>query len=284
MKVYRHWARDNTLVRAPGKEWNIVCFGSSKESFQEAAQDARTRVERLKSAILTGRRPDSYEYSDRPLREELKREIHQDGKLTAVITRNRYGALVLNTEKVMFIDIDVVPEGHRKGPSLFFRLFGKKAKWELKLEKRWKDSMDGLRVNAERQGIGMRIYRTPNGYRCLVTSRTFEPTSDETRAIMEEFGSDRLYIKLCRVQECFRARLTPKPFRIRLWNPPSRFPWMDPHREQAYRDWEQRYEGMIVDYSACTFLEHCGDLFVKDDIGEIVGIHDAIACTGNPIA
>ena len=56
-------------------------------------------------------------------------------------------------------------------------------------------------------GFGFRIYRTRAGFRLLVTSGTFDPSAAETLALLKEFGSDPLYIRLCKAQECFRARL-----------------------------------------------------------------------------
>ena len=45
------------------------------------------------------------------------------GEAAAVITRNSYGCLVLNTVRAMFVDIDL-PEPKPSG-GLFKRLFGK---------------------------------------------------------------------------------------------------------------------------------------------------------------
>ncbi len=54
-------------------------------------------------------------YLDRPMREPVLREVKKDnGELAAVVTRNSYGCLVLNTARVMFVDVDLPelkPEG-----------------------------------------------------------------------------------------------------------------------------------------------------------------------------
>ena len=124
MKVYRYWARGSVDVPVRGQVWHIVCFGSSNESLEEASENARVNGERIKGAIMTGREPGGYGYTDRPMREELIREVHQGDELVAVITRNNYGALVLCTADVMFIDVDVVPESFiLSGPGFFARLF-----------------------------------------------------------------------------------------------------------------------------------------------------------------
>lgn len=285
MRIYKYWARDSIRVPMRGQVWNIACFGSSNESQEDAARNARLRGESVKKAIMSGKQLGSYSYTDRPLREELKREVRQGDELVAVITRNSYGALVLNTARVMFIDIDVVPE-HKMfwGPPLLTRLMFWKAKrvWDPVADK--PEVLEGIRRKVRMYGLGMRVYRTPCGYRGLVTSHTFDPTSDETQALLTEFGSDQLYIKMCRAQECFRARLTPKPYRMGRSNPPYRFPWITDERMREHREWERDYEGWCADYSACYLVDHFGTLDREKDIWDIVRIHDAVSCTGGKLA
>ena len=45
-----------------------------------------------------------------------------------MVTRNGYGSAVLNTERVMFVDIDFPENAADAGKSLFKGLFGRKAK------------------------------------------------------------------------------------------------------------------------------------------------------------
>jgi len=284
MRTYKYWAKWSTSVDTPSGKWLLSHFGSSNESAEDAARDARLKVERVKELVLGGGRADSYEYSDRPLREEVKREIYQHDELAAVITRNSYGSLVLNTARVMFIDIDTAPEdGVGVGPGFLGRLIGKRPTAQSKAAGSY-IHIDEFRRKAEAHGVGMRVYRTPNGYRCLVTDRLFDPVSEEAFALLRAFGSDELYVRLCRVQECFRARLTPKPWRIDMVAPRSHYPWAERELELEHREWERDYERRIQAYSACSFLGHCGNEAVMDDIAEIVKIHDALACTGKPLA
>ncbi len=285
MRIYRYWAKDGVQVPVEGRVWNIACFGASNESMDAAVENARLRAEEVSGRLTTGQRLVSYEYTDRPLREEIKREIHQGGELIAVITRNSYGALVLNTANVMFIDIDF---GYERFGSvlkdLLHRLMGRPPPSEALRAAAHESRMGAIRENARLYGLGMRVYKTPYGYRCLVTSHTFDPASDEAVSILEAFGSDRLYVKLCRAQECFRARLTPKPYRMRFWNPAYRYPWLDPQRELAHREWERHYEEKSARYSACAFIEHAGSSSIMKEVRDIVDLHDSIACTGHALA
>jgi hypothetical protein len=55
-------------------------------------------------------------------------------------------------------------------------------------------------------------------------------------------GSDPLYSRLTAKQECFLARLTPKPLRCGCKRPSSLYPWDTPDQERAYRCWQAKYE------------------------------------------
>ena len=60
------------------------------------------------------------------------------------------------------------------------------------------------------------LYETPNGVRVLALHRTFQPRSDEVTRLFSELGADPAYSRLCRLQACFRTRVSPKPWRIGL--------------------------------------------------------------------
>ncbi|MDR3299937.1 MAG: hypothetical protein LBU43_08040, partial [Candidatus Accumulibacter sp.] len=59
-----------------------------------------------------------------------------------------------------------------------------------------------------------RIYRTPMGLRVLVTHRPFNPSEPEVEQCFKAFDSDRMYQLMCLKQQCFRARVSAKPWRI----------------------------------------------------------------------
>jgi hypothetical protein len=84
------------------------------------------------------------------------------------------------------------------------------------------------------------------------------PESTESRHLLEQFGADALYQKLCRTQECYRARLTPKFWRLGADGPPNRFPWEMPEHEQTYREWLVSYEKLCEASATCRFIEQTG--------------------------
>jgi hypothetical protein len=98
-------------------------------------------------------------------------------------------------------------------------------------------------------------------------------------------GSDPLYKRLCRVQECFRARLTPKFWRCGAPRPPSRFPWTSAAEESAMRAWEAEYHDCSQSYAVCELIDAIGNDRVHREAAAIVRLHDEMTCSeGLPLA
>ena len=136
---------------------------------------------------------------------------------------------------------------------------------------------------AQDPGRGLRVYRTRGGLRCLVTDLPQDPAVPQSEAILRSFGCDPHYLRLCTAQECFRARLTPKPWRCRLAKPPGRYPWDDPEEESRCRQWEQRYQAAIAGCAACRMITSFGNPHIHPDIQPVVALHDELAC-GDDVA
>jgi hypothetical protein len=96
------------------------------------------------------------------------------------------------------------------------------------------------------------------------------------KRILEELESDPLYRRLCESQECFRARLTPKPWRISIENPPARFPFADTNEETNYRRWLEDYEQKQSEYSTCHFIEQLGSGKTHPALEPFVKLHDEL--------
>ena len=272
MKFFRYWAA--ATAKPDGLDHPVHCFGGSNTSLEEARQNAEAVARRTASAIVSGSPPVGYGYLDRPLREEVV-EVVPPGEEppAAVITRNGYGALVLNTARVLFADIDYEP------PGCLVSLFSRgRAKDDAEILERIRD------IAAEGE-LGLRIYRTANGFRVMVTNREFEPNSEEAVDLLSMFGSDPMYIKLCRAQESFRARLTPKFWRCDIRRPPPRIPWENEAQEQAYRRWEAEYEKKCEPYTTCALIGSFGEEKVHSAVEPVIAIHDQYACRGDlPLA
>ncbi|MCI0550821.1 MAG: hypothetical protein L0287_07695 [Anaerolineae bacterium] len=124
----------------------------------------------------------------------------------SAITRNRYGAQVLNAENLMILDIDK--------PRATGGLFKKKDTRPPK--DHIFDMVRNLAASAKYKDYGFRTYETYQGARVIVLGKSFDPRNSETRRMMDEFNCDPLYTTLCNKQGCFRARLTPKPYRMKM--------------------------------------------------------------------
>jgi hypothetical protein len=94
-------------------------------------------------------------------------------------------------------------------------------------------------------------------------------------ALFEALQSDWLYRRLTKKQECFRARLTPKPWRCACPRPPNRYPWENDAAEQRYRQWEQQYREKASAYAVCRLLNVFGSASSVGESLEITEIHDA---------
>lgn len=275
MKIPKYWAR--TLYEGKdqtGKEHKFVASGWSFASIQEAQSQASARAKRMFELITTGRKPERYEYHDRPIREERLREIHDRDTQIAVITRNRYGALVLNCTNVLFADVDFP---HPEPLGFFDRIL---LMFSRKRREAARTTTVGFKIKeveewaARNPDHSFRLYRTKEGLRLLFTDRLYSPTGDETARILSELKTDPMYVTLTRKQECFRARLTSKPWRCGISNPPNSFPWEGPEGEAEYRKWEDAYSLRDAGFKVCELIREFGFPADIESLKTIVDIHD----------
>ncbi len=282
MKLARYWTRQEGEATAPGGERiRVVSRGWSNESLEAAAAVARGVARKVAERIASGQTAGQrYGYGDRPLPEPVLREFRNGGDTpSAVVTRNSYGSLVLNARDLMFVDID------RESPpkqvaeiaqNLIFGLrsiFGKPAAPAPPPPPPMDPVVAGIRGVAERNGLGVRVYKTAAGYRVLITSAPFEAGSGQSESLLQQFGSDPLYLKLCRTQESFRARLTPKPWRCGLRLPPVSFPFETGEAEARFRDWEQKYTASIARFATCRYLGSFGS-GMNSGFADLIEYHD----------
>jgi len=288
MKIPRYWTSarvdgQGQPVEGPGPEADTFsACGWSDVSEADALEQAIERARRVAAHFGPHRRGtgrsageeprDWYAYGDRPVREPI---VDRDDDAGWIITRNAYGALVLNTDRAMFIDIDVPRSGRPGRGGLLGSLFGGRSKQpatpapDVTVRGRIAEVVTTL------DGMSVRLYRTAAGFRGVVTSETCDPNTDLARQTMEAFGADPAYVRLCALQESFRARLTPKPWRCRgLAAPEDRFPFGGDAAARRFARWLERYERAVPDYAVCTLAEDLGPGHVAPAIRPIVDLHD----------
>lgn len=314
--IPRHWAAVRETHTFPGQgPFALTIHGSSDVSVEDARRDARERMDALVAAGGPEQEHDSglEYYPSRRLPEELLEEVHgEDGTLIAAVTRNRYGAAVLNTDALLISDVDLPQEDvgrsrSRRGragkrPGLLSRLFGGGAKHDAEGESSANGSAaDGNhdaaalpdelggpgsgergRVHAElltsirdfgarHPELGVRTYRTRHGFRLLVSGADAHPASEQARALMAEVRSDPLYMLLCRVHDTYRARLTPKPWRVEV----DRFESLGTRAatDPEHRDWVRRYRDASAQVAVCRLLEVTGPAPSAEE-QRIIDLHD----------
>jgi len=256
MKIYKHWATEKQKILIDGAEQEITCYGGSNLSVEDALTRAREKAEKIQRKIAGEKHLfDEYEA-------EIREEILQIIDDHSVITRNRYGARVLNTENLMILDID-------KPRSSFGDLFRKKDGQSNKT--RIFDSVKKLAATPKYKEYGYRIYETYQGARVIVLGKDFDPRDRATRHMMDEFNCDPLYSTLCIKQGCYRARLTPKPYRMKMRAYKVRFPGDGVDSE--FQQWLAKYEWESRNFNVCKLIEQIG---TNHSLNEVIRLHDEI--------
>jgi len=325
MIVPQYWAEGRIQHKKAGKQVTVRRFGWSDESQESAQEMADARTEDALRRILSGEKLNrtepktSYAADGVPIREEI---VERGGE--NILTRNSYGALCINTPDVFFIDVDY--SEHRPFRYLTRAIFliliiaafaffwderevvgfagvafgaaitapfiaGAIRKTHLKIkgghERLAMEKVD--RFVATRPGWNLRIYRTPNGLRLLAAHRKFEPSDPEVAECFEALASDPIYRLMCLKQQCFRARVSPKPWRIGLADHlrprPGVWP-VKPEHMPARREWIARYEEASKAFSSCAFLETKGNGPVDPGVVPVMEWHDELcrAESGLPTA
>lgn len=112
--------------------------------------------------------------------------------------------------------------------------------------------------------LSFRVYETAGGLRAIETSRSWDPTDYHTKRIMKSVSADPLYIALCKSQECFRARLTPKPWRL--------FDYIDYDDFTTGNEWLKSTEESEV--GVCKLLKVIGSEEIDSKFKDLITYHD----------
>ncbi len=278
MKFYRYWVRKSGTIRHDdGREQCIQVCGGSNDSPEAASADADARIARVQARVLTKTRTAADAEYEQPIREEVVTELTPHD----VVTRNWYGALVLNTDSLIFVDIDYDKTVPRR--RWWQLIFGRKAPEPEELAQR---VLHAVRQTAQQPGYCdcmIRVYRTRAGLRLLVAGLECKPGSSAFEQLMCDFQADPLYALLCDKQGCTRARLTPKPYRIRQRGLRHMWP-CTPEEVEKQAVWRTEYEKRSRSYAVCHFVESLGKECLTDS--PVIAYHDeqTSAHTNLPLA
>jgi hypothetical protein len=253
MKLYRFWQLEKCRIFVDGEEKEVKIYGGSNLSLEDAARNARDKAEKITRKI-EGDDEAFFDY-EVEIREEILEEVRSD----AVVTRNRYGARVLNVEKMLIMDIDQ--------PQLSFGDIFRRRTPEQNKAKIFE--MVRKLATTKYSALGFRVYETFQGARVIVLGRDFDPRESETIRMMKEFNCDPLYTMLCTRQACFRARLTPKPARMKMRG--HKFVFPREGNDAKTEQWLAEYESAGQNFSVCKFIEEVGSSQFFDSV---VRLHD----------
>ena len=262
MKIYKYWTVEKRKILIDGTQQEINCYGGSNISIEDARLRAKEKAEKIQRKIAGEKNVfDRYEA-------EIREEILQLIDDHAAITRNRYGAQVLNAENLMILDIDKPKPAAGGGLGGLFK---------KKNSRPPKEQIFEMVRNLARTKYGdhtFRTYETYQGARVIVLGGHFDPRDQGTKKMMDEFNCDPLYTTLCNKQGCFRARLTPKPYRMKMSPYKVNFP-RDSGKgvDTEFQRWLAEYERESRNYTVCKFIEQIG---TSQDMSEVVRLHDQI--------
>jgi hypothetical protein len=286
MHFPKHWAFQVWERPAPdGRPFGWNAWGWSDTSLEDARALALQRAQKAAESF-TGVRRDRQLYegyvSDRPLREPVLRTLATGAPdAQAVITRNSYGCDVLNTDRVVFVDVDV-PEADAGG--MFGTLFGGAKKREAARIRAEAEKIRQLEDWQHRHATeAFRVYRTAAGLRYLLVSSLHAPDEPLVEDLLAHTGADDNYRRLCRQQKSFRARLTPKPWRCGVDKPPHRFPFVDDEQANAMKKWLIQYQTAAAEHAVCLHLMTLGAASVAPAVHPVLHEHDRLTRIESPL-
>lgn len=287
---------------------------SDNDAQQNADQRAAQAMAQIVAGEKILRREPKIPYNGAdgvPIREEIIKHCRD-----SVITRNSYGALCINTPDVLFADVDFAENPGVVYYAIAFVLLALVATVAaLYLDSR--EALSSLLIGGLVLGVmvlvvplagvlsalaarilgdsrkrafkriarfseqnpdwHLRVYRTPAGFRILVMHDTFDPVADDTNRFFQALASDPIYVRMCKNQRCFRARLTPKPWRIGIeahMKPrPGVWP-VNPARVADRNKWIAHYERVARNYAACRFEQQLGSHTVNAKATYVKQVHD----------
>jgi hypothetical protein len=312
MIIPSYWAEAKLKTKQNARDITVHRFGWSELDQDDAQRNAEVRVQAALSAIENGEKLAWREYKvpyngadGVPIREEVIKRYDD-----CVLTRNSYGAVCLNVEDVVFADLDFEDEGGtalklfcgififisiflganfflNAVASLIVALFSTLALW-LPLahllffigqkfsgnpEQRARRRVDDfIKKNPEWL---LRLYRTPAGFRVLVMHRKFHAHDSEVKALFQALNTDPVYMRMCERQVCFRARVSPKPWRIGMSKHIGPGVWPVKTDYLARRAaWVSEYDSIAQRYAACRFVTELGNGRSDSAIDAVRRLHD----------
>ncbi|SMF46665.1 hypothetical protein SAMN02745866_02986 [Alteromonadaceae bacterium Bs31] len=239
MKYFQYWIEDKHSIRIDGQLKEIKLLVGSNSSIDDAKHEALLRAKEIEARISKRRPKGEYEAGVREFVSEIL-------DASNIVTVCRYGASILNTDQYTVLDLD---DYAKSIWDVFKPLKGlsKKERIIFKFE-------EFLSKNPE-IGSDFRIYETANGIR-VIGKKYLDPTDRKYSRLMSKLNVDWLYLILSRKQQCYRARLTPKPYRLGIKTIKVHTPLVC--KTQAYKNWSIMYDDAALNYTVAKYVKSIG--------------------------
>lgn len=254
MKYFKYWVKEKFQIEVGGTNEEISILSGSNKSKALASAEAKQKARLIQSRVADGGTKEDYEV---PIKEHVSEIIDESN----VVSVCRYGAKILNTNQFTILDLDDYPVD-------FFDLFKsyrkmtKKERIVAKFEERIK--------KLPQLGADFRIYETAKGIR--VIGKTYlAPSSPGYVALMRKLFVDWVYIQMSAKQNCYRARLTPKPYRMKFRTIKVADPLVCETSE--YLEWEQDYADKARSHVVVKLIKTIGRDFSQE---LVIKYHDAM--------
>lgn len=264
MKTKKYWINTTRKITVENETKDVPILAGSNISKDDAENIANEIAAAIQARIDKKDRKKEYEPI---IKEWISDKIDEDN----IITVNRYGAKVLNTTEYTILDLDDYPFE-------FWDIFGATRGYDKKslILQRFKKRI----TKNKSLGDDMRIYETTKGLR-VICKKYISPQTPIFMKLMSKFRVDSIYAYLCIKQDCYRARLTPKPYRIKQ-NPIRIKSPLDCETE-LYEKWEIEYARKSKSYSVVKLIETIGSDFSYD---KTISYHDrtCLSSFSNPLA
>ena len=350
MIIPDYWDEHQEKRKISAKSQAIITrFGWSDKDQADAKLHAKQRVEEAFNKLANGEKVErrekrvSYNGSEGvPIREEVI-QFHDD----AVVSRNIYGALCLNTPDVVFADIDFGENWQTEisttwvwvffvlgllqysfMPNLIYDFSWYLIGFELQYytsaylneinpgllvtglasiiwiiiwvmnaisfvddEQFLQNSTDWNmqyieKFSQDHPDWNLRIYRTPAGLRLMVMHDVFQSSDPRVDNFFESVNTDPTYVWMCKRQECFRARISPKPWRIGLEGGDAKLAqgvWPIQKSLVAERKkWVSLYEKAAVDFASCRYEKNLGSDTIHNKCERLRIVHDGYCKAEEP--
>lgn len=254
MKYFRYWIKDEFPIQIGGSPQEITILSGSNVSEADAAKKAKEQASIIEERIQSGTRKEEYESS---INEYVERVIDDSN----IVTICRYGAKILNTDEYTILDLDDYPVD-------IFDIF-RSVRTLPKKERIVAKFLERVAKNPE-IGTDFRIYETAKGIR-VIGKKYINPENKKYIKLMRSLNVDWLYVFLSKRQKCYRARLTPKPYRLKIKTIRITSPLTC--TSDDYTQWEKMYTDSSNKYSVAKYLTSLGQDFGGD---RVINFHDEV--------